>query len=197
MTHTISAETHQSAVDFNIFEGMTCQGGPEYVIVNGRVAVDEGQVKAVAGYGSFIPTPVFAPFVYDAVKAHEEGRQWTRANRDGKGGGLPIQYRAAAAGAEPSASIASAAAAVSYEHHQLPTNGQHPASPAHSVNGDKKTSSHMEHFTRGPTSAGGRNMQDTTFSLSSEYPNPADSSADGRSTIRVKAPPGGFSAGLW
>ena len=26
------------------------------------------------------------------------------------------------------------------------------------------------HFTRGPTSAGGRNMQDTTFSLSAEYP---------------------------
>ena len=28
----------------------------------------------------------------------------------------------------------------------------------------------MEHFTRPPTSSGGRNMQDTTFSLSAEYP---------------------------
>ena len=31
-------------------------------------------------------------------------------------------------------------------------------------------SSRMEHFTRGPTSSGGRNMQDTTFSLSADYP---------------------------
>ncbi len=31
-------------------------------------------------------------------------------------------------------------------------------------------SGRMEHFTRGPTSSGGRNMQDTTFSLSAEYP---------------------------
>ena len=27
-----------------------------------------------------------------------------------------------------------------------------------------------QHFTRPPTSSGGRNMQDTTFSLSAEYP---------------------------
>jgi hypothetical protein len=51
---------------------MTCRGGPEYVIANGRVTVDEGQVKAVQGYGSFIPTPAFAPFVYDAVAEREK-----------------------------------------------------------------------------------------------------------------------------
>lgn len=51
---------------------MTCRGGPEYVIANGRVTVDEGQVKAVQGYGSFIPTPAFAPFVYDAVAQREK-----------------------------------------------------------------------------------------------------------------------------
>merc|ERR1712071_233202 len=58
---TISVETHHSAVDFNIFEGMSCQGGPEYVIANGRVAVDEGQVKAVQGY--------------DAVSEREQNRR--------------------------------------------------------------------------------------------------------------------------
>jgi dihydropyrimidinase len=97
LEHTISVATHHSAVDFNIFEvhnfifliffsvekiihsiaicllqGMTCRGGPEYVIANGRVTVDEGQVKAVQGYGSFIPTPAFAPFVYDAVAEREK-----------------------------------------------------------------------------------------------------------------------------
>lgn len=49
LEQTISAATHQSAVDFNIFEGMTCRGGPEYVIANGRVVVDEGKLKAVQG----------------------------------------------------------------------------------------------------------------------------------------------------
>ncbi|XP_050313241.1 dihydropyrimidinase isoform X2 [Anthonomus grandis grandis] len=67
-TRTISAKTHHQAVDFNIFEGMVCHGVPEYVIVNGRVIVDEGQLRAVQGFGRFIETPVFPPFVYDPEK---------------------------------------------------------------------------------------------------------------------------------
>jgi dihydropyrimidinase len=67
-TRTISAATHHQAVDFNIFEGMVCHGVPEYVIVNGRVCVDEEQLRVVEGYGRFIETPVYAPFVYDPDK---------------------------------------------------------------------------------------------------------------------------------
>lgn len=36
-TRTISCETHHQAVDFNIFEGMTCYGVPLVVIANGKV----------------------------------------------------------------------------------------------------------------------------------------------------------------
>ncbi|KAF5285276.1 hypothetical protein FQR65_LT13290 [Abscondita terminalis] len=68
-TRVISAKTHHQAVDFNIFEGMECHGVPEYVIVNGRVCVDDGLVKVVEGYGNFIKTPVFPPFVYDLETA--------------------------------------------------------------------------------------------------------------------------------
>lgn len=47
------------------------------------------------------------------------------------------------------------------------SNGLTQAVPA----GEHHVVSHrMEHFTRPPTSSGGRNMQDTTFSLSAEYP---------------------------
>ncbi|KRT78519.1 hypothetical protein AMK59_6773 [Oryctes borbonicus] len=67
-TRIISAKTHHQAVDFNIFEGMECHGVPEYVIVNGRVCVDEEQLRAVQGHGKFVETPVFAPFVYDPEK---------------------------------------------------------------------------------------------------------------------------------
>ncbi|KAF5283450.1 hypothetical protein FQA39_LY04826 [Lamprigera yunnana] len=65
ITRTISAKTHHQAVDFNIFEGMECHGVPEYVIVNGRVCVDEGHVKVVEGYGNYIKADAFPPFVYD------------------------------------------------------------------------------------------------------------------------------------
>lgn len=70
-TRTISAKTHHQAVDFNIFEGMQCHGVPEYVIVNGRVCLDDGQLRAVEGYGRFIQTPVYPPFVYDPEKLEE------------------------------------------------------------------------------------------------------------------------------
>ena len=46
VTRKISAQTHHQAVDFNIFEGMECHGVPLYVITNGHVVVDEGQVTA-------------------------------------------------------------------------------------------------------------------------------------------------------
>ena len=65
-------EIYSTALYLWFLQGMTCRGGPEFVIANGRVTVDEGQVKAVQGYGSFIPTPAFAPFVYDAVAEREK-----------------------------------------------------------------------------------------------------------------------------
>ena len=52
----------------NDFKGMECHGVPEYVIVNGRVCLDEEQLRVVEGYGSYIETPVFPPFVYDKEK---------------------------------------------------------------------------------------------------------------------------------
>lgn len=70
-TRVISAQTHHQAVDFNIFEGMECHGVADYVIVNGRVCVDEGQLRVVQGYGRYIETHVNAPYVYDPNKMDE------------------------------------------------------------------------------------------------------------------------------
>lgn len=50
---------------------MECHGVPEFVIVNGRVCVDEEQLRAVQGHGKFIETPTFAPYVYDPEKLAE------------------------------------------------------------------------------------------------------------------------------
>lgn len=50
---------------------MQCHGVPEYVIVNGRVCVDEGQLKVAEGYGRFLNTPPFPPFIYNPEKLKE------------------------------------------------------------------------------------------------------------------------------
>jgi dihydropyrimidinase len=44
-TRVISAATHSQAVDFNIFEGMKVHGVPLTVISNGRVVLENGEVK--------------------------------------------------------------------------------------------------------------------------------------------------------
>lgn len=49
---------------------MVCHGVPEYVLVGGRVCVDEGNLKVVQGHGKFIPTPVHSEFVYNNEKVH-------------------------------------------------------------------------------------------------------------------------------
>lgn len=64
---TISVATHHQACDFNIFEGMKCHGVPEYVIVHGRVCVENGLLRVAEGQGVFLETPVNPPFVYDAL----------------------------------------------------------------------------------------------------------------------------------
>uniref|UniRef100_V9IGU4 dihydropyrimidinase n=1 Tax=Apis cerana TaxID=7461 RepID=V9IGU4_APICE len=69
---TISAQTHVQAVDFNIFEGMEVHGVPEYVIVEGRVCVDECELKAVHGFGKFVETPSHATYVYDMIEDREK-----------------------------------------------------------------------------------------------------------------------------
>lgn len=44
---------------------MECHGVPEYVLVGGRVCVDEGVLKVVQGHGKFIPTPTHSDAVYN------------------------------------------------------------------------------------------------------------------------------------
>lgn len=46
---------------------MTCHGVPEYVLVKGRVCVDNGKLDAIRGFGTFLETPVNPPFVYDPI----------------------------------------------------------------------------------------------------------------------------------
>ena len=50
---------------------MEVHGVPDYVICAGRVVVEEGEVRAVAGVGKFVPTPVYSPAVYGRVNERD------------------------------------------------------------------------------------------------------------------------------
>ncbi|WP_027855917.1 dihydropyrimidinase [Marinobacterium jannaschii] len=70
-TKTLSADTHMSNIDFNIFEGMQVTGIPTTTVANGKVAWQEGELKAKAGDGQYFNRPAYASY-YDALKKRNE-----------------------------------------------------------------------------------------------------------------------------
>ncbi len=52
--HTISAATHHSNVDYNLFEGTEVVGAPDVVLVRGQVIVENDELVAEPGAGSFV-----------------------------------------------------------------------------------------------------------------------------------------------
>lgn len=51
---TISAESQQSAIDYNVFEGIEVKGLPRFTLTRGQVAVTEGDVNTEEGHGQFV-----------------------------------------------------------------------------------------------------------------------------------------------
>ena len=56
---TISARTHHSASDINIFEGTDVQGSPEIVLLRGNVIVEGDELLAEPGSGQFVKRAMF------------------------------------------------------------------------------------------------------------------------------------------
>jgi dihydropyrimidinase len=52
---TISASTHHSRSDYNLFEGTEVTGAPEIVVLRGQVLVDGDELVAQPGVGRFAP----------------------------------------------------------------------------------------------------------------------------------------------
>ena len=53
--HTISASTHHSKADYNLFEGTEVTGTPELVLRRGEILVENGELVAKPGSGQFVP----------------------------------------------------------------------------------------------------------------------------------------------
>lgn len=70
-TRTISAKTHHSQGDFNIFEGRTVQGIPSHTLSQGKVVWSDGDLRAERGAGRYIKRPAFGVNFTAAQKRSE------------------------------------------------------------------------------------------------------------------------------
>ncbi len=171
----IKAETHHSAVDFNIFEGMSVLFGPLVVISNGRVVLDEDGLRVSQGSGRFVPSPPFAPMVYNNIRERE------------KLGPIKVDRSGADATKATNESTNGIKAKV------IPVLTEEPViMPSHVAVDDASNPDNA--FFRAPTRSGVRNLQDSSFNLSGAQ---IDDDKHNKTGIRVHNPPGGRSSGIW
>ncbi len=57
--HTISASTHHSKTDYNLYEGTTVRGSPAVVLLRGNVLVENDRLVASPGVGQFVARAKF------------------------------------------------------------------------------------------------------------------------------------------
>ncbi|CAF0925327.1 unnamed protein product [Adineta steineri] len=166
---TISAATHHQACDFNIFEGLQCQGLPIVTIVAGKIAWENGQLNAVQGSGKYLNTACYAEYVYQKLNKREE-------LRDQKMKEQKIER-------EPYTGEV-----IDLSKPQAETKSKD--QPIQS-SGEPNAASVGFH-NRPATRAGGRNQQDSSFTFSGDQWDDRNQ----RKTTRVQQPPGGQSKGL-
>ncbi len=178
-------------MDFNVFEGQTVHGVPEFVVCQGKVMIDDGQLRVMQGFGRFEPLAPFCPAVYDAIKAKEdkelpkgiERSEEDMNNMNGSNGN-----------GESSEEMPPIPKAV--------TNVAERAPSQHTSNFDLKSHPNSEEQTQSPPAAKTspvRQLAAATAAVAVSAPAAAEKAANDSpsSVVRVKLPPGGKSSGFW
>ncbi|UXI17825.1 Pyruvate dehydrogenase lipoamide kinase [Sarcoptes scabiei] len=174
--HVISASTHHSNGDFNIFEGTHVSHGPLVVISNGRVVLDESGLHVVQGSGKFLPCAPNSSYLWHSIRERERV-PIPRVDRSGKeDASNGVQNKIADQPNEFSMKCS-----ITPPHFD----------PAYSIH---KESEMTPQFYKGTTRSGVRNLQDSSFSLTGAQ---IDDDKIGKTAIRVQNPPGGRSSGIW
>lgn len=157
-SQTISAKTHHSNVDFNIFEGMHVSSGPQVVISNGKVVLDESGFHVTQGMGRLLSCPPNSQYVYGAINTRAKLSP-IKVDRSGKApvnemAPPPLPLAAASGGpaAAPSSSVNGS------EHPKLSDLNTLAAMSVHDSQEVSPTS-----FYKGTTRSGVRNLQVRQF----------------------------------
>ena len=58
-TETISAAKQNSAIDYNVFEGVEVKGLPRFTLTRGHVACREDEMNTEEGHGRFVPREAY------------------------------------------------------------------------------------------------------------------------------------------
>ena len=79
---TISADSQQSSIDYNVFEGQHVKGLPRFVLTRGQLAINDGTVQTQEGHGKFVKRTPNAP-VNSALSKWKELTAPTPVKRTG------------------------------------------------------------------------------------------------------------------
>jgi dihydropyrimidinase len=70
-TKKITAKKQASRIDYNVFEGFECRGLPRVTLSRGKVAWADGDLRAEAGDGQYVPRDPF-PAAHAALSTWRE-----------------------------------------------------------------------------------------------------------------------------
>eukprot|EP00775_Hariotina_reticulata_P003434 gene3434-3706_t len=104
--HTISAATHNSLIDTNVYEGKEIQGKVTVTISRGRLVWYQGKLDVQPGSGRFIELPVFGP-LFDGLQQQgaSPAERWMKAFAAAQGATPVVRQAAPTVAASPGSAV--------------------------------------------------------------------------------------------